>query len=341
MIRDEFERVLAFRILGNTPAEDRDIPAVSCRHVFDPMWHDTIRGIPSGAAAIKLIYGSLTSTEREQLNQNMRSSYAFVEYNETGGPNYNDPSVEGGEGATATTPAQPTVETLAGGMIKYFRSNSGGKIEVVDNDMPGDGWDTFQDRMARTHSCAVNWPYELYWKSEKINSALVRNIQERARMSVEDRQDVLKSPALLQIRYAVAVAIKIGILPKPKNQADWYKWDFFMPRKFSIDPGRDAQQRREDYKMGLRNRTGIISEEGCGDIREFDRERIAEVFDREDDIRAEEKERGYEVDRRLFYLVTANEQDTAAKPEALTADPENDPDADDSEKNKNDNEDSK
>ena len=321
VIRDKFNRAIAFRILGDTPADDADIPADRCIHVFDPLWHDQVRGIPSGAAAIKLIYGSLTATEREQINQNIRSSYALVEYNESGGPDLSDPSITAGADATATESAVPTIESLAGGMIKYFRSNSGGKLEAVENNTPGDMWDRFQDRVIRTHAAAINWPYELYWKSGEVNAALVRNIQERARMSVEDRQDVIKSPALFQVRYAVAKAIKAGILPTPKSPSDWWKFDFIMPRKFSIDPGREAQQRREDYRIGLRNRTGIISEEGGGDLADFDHERITEVFDREEAIAAEEARRGIQIDRRLFYMLTPNEMPDPAQDPTLSNPP--------------------
>jgi hypothetical protein len=252
----------------------------------------------------------------------VRSSFALVEYNETGGPDLSDPSVTPGTDATADAMAQPTIESLAGGMIKYFRSNSGGKMEAVDNNTPGDMWENFQDRMVRHHASAVNWPFELFWKSEKVSSALVRNIQERARMSVEDRQDVLKGPALFQIRYAISVAMNIGILPRPKNPQDWWKFSFQMPRKFSIDPGRDAQQRREDYKIGLRNRTGIIAEEGGGDIESFDMERITEVFDREERIVAEEERRGIKIDRRLIYMLGPNDMATVVDVEEVKDEPD-------------------
>jgi capsid protein len=332
VIRDKFNRAIAYRILGDTPAEDMDIGADMCIHSLDPRWHDQVRGIPSGTAAIKMIYGSMTATEREQMNQLVRSSFALVEYNDTGGPDLLDPSVTPGTDATADALAQPTIESLAGGMIKYFRSNSGGKMEAVDNNTPGDMWTGFQDRTIRTHAAALNWPYELYWKSEKVSSALVRNIQERARMSVEDRQDVLKGPALFQIRYAISVAMNIGILPRPKNPQDWWKFSFQMPRKFSIDPGRDAQQRREDYKIGLRNRTGIIAEEGGGDIESFDMERIAEVFDREERIVAEEERRGIKIDRRLIYMLGPNDmptQETKPEPEEPEDDEEPEEEEDD------------
>lgn len=312
VIRDKFNRAMAYRILGDNPTDDIDISAQRCIHVFDPLWHDQVRGIPAGAAAIKLIYGSLTATEREQMNQNIRSSFALVEYNETGGPDLSDPSIIAGRDATDTDAAAPTIESLAGGMIKYFRSNSGGKLEAVDNNTPGDMWDRFQDRVIRTHAAAINWPYELYWKSGEVNAALVRNIQERARMSVEDRQDVIKGPALFQVRYALAKAIKIGILPAPKNPSDWWKIDFAMPRKFSIDPGREAQQRREDFRMGLRNRTDIAAEEGRADAETMEDERLDEVYRRARKMKeAADRNPDIKIDRREIFMLTPNDMPEA------------------------------
>lgn len=306
VIRNKVNRPIAYCILGDKVEDDQIIPADRCIHVFDPLWHDQVRGIPSFSGAIKLIYGSLTATEREQMNQLVRSSISLIEYNETGGPDLDDPTISlptGGDGQ----PGTPAVASMAGGMIKYFRANSGGKLEAIDNNNPGDMWDRFQDRVVRTAMSGINWPYELVWKASEVNAALVRNIQERARMSVEDRQDVIKSPALFQIRYAIAKAIKVGILPKPKNQSDWWRWDFGMPRKFSIDPGREAQQRRADYRAGLRNRTSIISEEG-GDVEEVENERVEEVVRRARKIKeAKDSNPDLEIDDREFFMMTDNE----------------------------------
>jgi len=324
VIRNKFDRAIAFRVLGDKAEEDQDISADKLIHVFDPLWHDQVRGIPSGSAAIKLIYGSLTATEREQMNQIIRSSYALVEYNETGGPDLEDPGTQAGTAATDTLAGTPTVESLAGGMIKYFRSNSGGKMEALDNDMPGDFWDRFQDRVVRTQAAALNWPYELYWKSGEVNAALVRNLQEKARMSVEDRQDVLKSPMLFVVRYAIAKAMKAGIIPRPKNPADGWKFDFQMPRKFSIDAGKEAAQRREDYRIAFRSRTAIAAEDGS-DAEATENEKIEEAFRYEKKIREREKVEGFTVDRRQFIMMGPNEmapveEDPAPDPKKKTED---------------------
>lgn len=310
VVLSETNRAIAYHVLGDTPADDKYIPADRCIHVFDPLWHDQVRGIPSFTASIKLIYGSMTATEREQMNQLVRSSIALVEYNEAGAADMDDPANQ----RASDEDDAPVIQSYAGGMIKYFRSNSGGKVEALDTDMPGNGWDTFQDRVVRTAMSGINWPSEMVWKSSEANASLVRNIQERARMSVEDRQDVIKSPALFVIRYAVAKAIKAGILPKPKTSSDWWKWDFQMPRKFSVDIAKDAAQRRDDFRIGFRSRTDIASEDGK-DVDQIENEKIEEAFRFEKKIRAREEEEGITLDRSVFQMLTPNgNPQSAAQP---------------------------
>jgi len=314
VISNKYGRPIGYRILGDSKDEDVDMPASQVIHCFDPLWHDQVRGLPSYSGAIKMVYGSMTAHEREQMNQNIRSSIALIETNENGGPDFDDPTVTIGsrtlDGEGAIVSETPTVQHFGGGMIKYFRSNSGGKLESVDTNQPGDMWDRFQDRVIRMAASGINWPYELMWKGGEINAALVRNIRERARISVEDRQDVISNHAVFTIRYAIAKAIKSGILPKPKSPSDWWKWSFQMPRKFSIDAGRDSQQRREDFRTGLRNRTEIHLEEGK-DVEAMEDERIAEVIRRERKvdaaIAAYEAETGRSMDRRLFYTIGPND----------------------------------
>ncbi len=45
VILDKLKRAVAYRVLGDTPAEDEDIPADCIIPGMDPLWHDQIRGI--------------------------------------------------------------------------------------------------------------------------------------------------------------------------------------------------------------------------------------------------------------------------------------------------------
>lgn len=306
---------IGYNILGDTPYEDTQIGAEDCIFVSDPNWHDQSRGLPSLSGALKFVRSSLLSHEWEQMAQLMVSSIGLVEYNDTGGPDPDDPSYrprldENGN----IIQGAPTVELLNHGTTRYFRSNSGGKVEQVKHDRPGDMWDRFQDRVIRMMSKSVKWPYELSWKANEINAALVRSIENQAQMSVEDRQDTLKVPALRTIRWAIAKAIKEGILPKPKDRDDWWKWSLDMPRKFSVDEAKRSAQRREDYKIGFKNKGQVISEEG-GNEEQMEDERIESVFRYEKKIREREQKEGFSVDRRKFEMLTPNEMGGEASKE--------------------------
>jgi hypothetical protein len=71
----------------------------------------------------------------------------------------------------------------------------------------------------------------------------------------------------------------------------------------SIDNGRDALQRREDLKAGIRNMTGILGELGVSDIEEFYRERAYEI--------ATKKRVAREVSESTGELVTVDEMGTS------------------------------
>jgi len=327
VIKDKRGRVIGYSILGDTLKDDIQIPARDCDLNCDKNWHDQTRGMPVGSSALKFIRSSLLSHEWEQMAQLMVSSIGLIEYNETGGPDVDDPGYLPAKDANGNTlSGSPTTELLQNGTVRYFRSNSGGKLEQIEHTRPGDMWDRFQDRVIRFMCKGGKVPYELTWKASDINAAMVRNIQEQMRLTVEDRQDTIKVSALRQVRWAVAKAIKEKILPQPKNANDWWKWDFIMPRKFSIDAGRDAAQRREDLKIGLKNKSGIVAEEG-GNLEELEDDRIETVFRYEKKIRAREESEGFTVDRRKFEMFTPNDQPSVPQEEQ-----EPEPDDDEEEK---------
>jgi len=77
------------------------------------------------------------------------------------------------------------------------------------------------------------------------------------------------------VQWAIAKYHKKNGLAMP---ADWFKWSFTLPAKFSIDNGRDGQSRREDYKFGHKNLRDILGEQGI-DYEQHRRTRVNEVRD--------------------------------------------------------------
>jgi hypothetical protein len=129
---------------------------------------------------------------------------------------------------------------------------------------PGQDWDQFQDRLARKALLGVGWPYSLCWKPDGQNGTQERAEIEKARTTILDRQELLKPVAQRVVGYAISKAIKEGLLPEYRGQdaGGFLKWDFTLPPKFSIDLGRDSAARREDYKLGFKNLSEVIAEQG-------------------------------------------------------------------------------
>ena len=232
----------------------------------------------------------------------MVSSHALIEYSDTGGVDLDDPSVSlTGEVGDSDRLA---VQSYSGGMVRHFKSNSGSKLESIDHSRPGDMWDKFQDRIIREALAGIPWPVELVWKAENVTGTTIRNIQARARSSVEARQDVLRRPARRIVGWALSKAIKLGLLPASE---DWYRWDFTMPPKLSIDPRNDSKTQADEYKLGAVNMTGILQEKGKTHA-EHIRERCAEIIERKTIKEEYEAKYGVDIDDRELQMLTPNEQ---------------------------------
>jgi capsid protein len=291
----------AYCILGTDQAGDEYVDAQQMVHIADPSFHNQSRGIPSLSHAILELRKAKTSEEWELMAQMMVSSHALIEYSETG-LDLDDPSVSL-TGDVDGTDDRLAVKTYAGGMVRHFKSNSGSKVESINHSRPGDMWESFQDRVDRKALAGIPWPVELVGKSDGITGTTIRNIQARARASIEGRQDVLRQPMKRIISWAVAKAIKQGLLPASD---DWYKWDFTMPPKLSIDPRNDSRTQIDEYKVGAQNMTGILQERGKTHS-EHIRERCGEIVERKIIKEEYESKYGVEIDDRELQMLTPND----------------------------------
>jgi len=163
-------RPVAFRIYEdpvNIDASISDYQDISARqliHVYDPEWYDQGHGFPAFTFCLNDLRDMKQSKEWEQLAMLIASSIGLIEHNESGQPDPNDPAtLMNGSNPTATGVKTMTLE---GGMYRYFRANSGSKLETLTTDRPSDTWDRFNDRLTRSALLGINWPYSLAWKTD-------------------------------------------------------------------------------------------------------------------------------------------------------------------------------
>ena len=302
VITSKVGRPVAYRVLGEVEGDDQDISARNLIHVFDPTWHEQGRGIMAATHAIDNLLSSVKSEEYEQMAQLMLSSIGLIEHNETGAADPMDPASYLSAGSTSVEDGL-TSELFSGGTVRYFKANSGSKLEQINTDRPGDVWESYQDRVARLFITGMNWSYSFVWKSAELTGTSQRAEIEKVTRSIEDRQSLLEMPSKRVVGYAISKAIKLGFLPENN---EWWKWGFTMPSKITIDPGKTSTANINEYRAGMKNMTEILAEKGTT-YEDHTRQRAMEVVTRKKIQEEFEAEFDVQIDDRDMLMLTPNE----------------------------------
>jgi capsid protein len=296
------------------------IDAANMIHLFDPEWQYQGRGITAFTHCINDCRDIIQSTEWERLAMMQMSSISLIEYNDNGGPDPDDPynALVGNTGGTQGM----TVQSMDGGTVRYFKSNSGGKVETLVNNRPGNPFLEFHDRLLKSAYAGLNWPYAFYSGHGAGGGTAQRTEIAMAQRSIEDRQDLLFYAAKRLVSYAVAKAQKRGDLPQ---SPDWFKWDFSTPPKLTIDDGRITKELETLWKMGAANMRDIVSMRGKT-YEDHIRERAQEIALRKLAAAEAAQLYGVPVDDREMAMLTANEQPTTTETNDDESNPNRKPD---------------
>jgi hypothetical protein len=197
----------------------------------------------------------------EEVASLMASSWAIIEHNETGMPDPTNPRSKIANGTQAQNKeSQSFSQRLASGLIKYFKSGTGSKLEQLKHERPGAAWESFMNRNIRLALASYGMPYELVWEGD-LSSAATRMRLAQCTRYITDRQVLMKRNALREIIYAVVKASQMPNAPF-KLPKDFWAWDFTLPKSLSIDVGRDGNNLREDLRMGITTLTKAVGETG-------------------------------------------------------------------------------
>jgi hypothetical protein len=190
--------------------------------------------------------------------------------------------------------------------VRYFAAKSGGKLEVMKNDRPGDMWESFQNRIYRKALAGINWPYSMVWHATGQGTAERADLG-RAQRAVEDRQDLLEYAAARIVNYVTAKFIKLGRL---QAASDWWKWKFTYPKKLTIDDGRVSKELIEMWKAGFLNPQDVLGFLGKSAEENLD-ERIAYLTMQKLKQKAvNESGLGITIEDREMAMLTPNETPT-------------------------------
>lgn len=321
VIQNNEGRAVAYRILTGENYEGfTDVDAANVIHPFDPDYSDQGRGLPAFTHALENLKSSLASISDERLRMGIISRLYLTVFNETGGPDMDDPLNTMGLNGSQTTGV--AAQEIPGGIV-YMTAGSGEKMEQLKHETPGQAWADFQDFLIRDSLAGVSWAYSMVWKSSGQGTSERSEIL-KCRRAVVRRQKQLAYAARRALAWAYSVFVKNGRVPILDHP---FAWEFSKPPRLTVDDGREAKMELEEWRAGVRN-TGDITESKLGLTEdEFYMARAHSVAKRKVIAKqvSEEytKSSGYEIEieDREMVLLTPNEvaeKETPDMPETQT-----------------------
>ena len=234
-------RIVTMNVMGIKKVEV--IPADNFVMLFDGERADMVRGIPALYHAINTIHDRKDILDNEKIGQKKDAqTWAILK-------------TKSGEADPADwTDEEVTVD----GKKLTFTESRGGETKVVatDEDLtpwqsnrPSPAFNGFLDHLIRDVATGLGVPYEFVWNPERLGGTAQRFILEKAQRRFRERQDLLETMVLNRLWFwVISVAIQRGDL---KTVKDGWRVRWQRPSELTVDAGRDANNDREDVKMGL------------------------------------------------------------------------------------------
>ena len=262
-------RAVAYQITGESPEKDTYVSARDAALIFNPEWVDQGRGITALASVINDHVDIDDITAFEKFAAKLFASQTLIEHHE------GDPISDDAERFTEGqgTNSEQLWEDFEGGMIRKYRAGSNSKIEAFMQQRPTPNLMAFRRELMRGTYASLQWPIEFSYDASTLTSGAIRMVIGKSIRTIELYQGMVIPAATRAVQYAVARLMKLKLIP---FNEEWYRWGFQMPSKPTVDVGREAQQAREDFKMGLRTAQHIYAEQGLDWREEFD-QRVAEA----------------------------------------------------------------
>jgi hypothetical protein len=276
-------RAIAYRVqVGEEREDTEDISSRDMFLSYRPMYSDSSRGLTHLVTSTKSFSDIFRLREYEMRAQHAAASVSLIERNDSGGPEDEVAEIIGGNDAAGDPGV--AVERMEGGMIRYFRSNSGGGLEAFESNRPSVSSMDFEARIMTEAFFGMEWDPSLSLRLQEPGGALARAVIQKIRRSIQNIQKVEVKAAFREDLHGLANAIRIGALPQPSD-GNIFSWKYNPPKLISVDTGNDEKLKHESYKLGLTTRAEIASQNGrdwSEDLaqRETESRELLEVADR-------------------------------------------------------------
>lgn len=244
---------LAYRILGSTPEEDRDVAATDIIHAFDPEWFSDGRPFPAIATGLRDWYQVGDIRDAELVAQKVNSYLTLIESNEPGKRDTVNALLNPAPVTTNDPQGAAPIDVIEKGMMRYIKSGSG-SITAHTSNRPSKASADFERVIVASALYGLGWRIEMMDLS-LLGGAGVRGFQDNINTAIKARWLDLCPVAKRARLYQIAKLIKRGDIPE---NAEWWRWAFTPPPEFTVDPNRDVKSDIEALRAGIDSEANII-----------------------------------------------------------------------------------
>jgi len=255
VIYNEQSRPVAYRVLRPSiqfaqSSEYDDIASNFLYVTYNPDWCDSGRGTSAIGHALRrsFMIGELYESELKSILA--ASKTALIEYNDTGKRDLTANWIHGGnkDGETFENFQGDPIyfEDIDDGTIRYFRANSGNKLEMPASQRPHPNMPEFVEVLLRGIYQGLPWPYSFSRSTKELGGADLRVVVDEVNLIVSRLYARLFRIAHHACTYALATEIDRKNLPP----GEFWLLEFSTPPKLTADRWRQYQEDRENYMLG-------------------------------------------------------------------------------------------
>jgi len=262
---DRLNRARAYRVFTEMN-KTRDFSSFNMILVYEPDRADELRGKSSLAHAINDLLDRQEILDAEKFAVKIGSKLALVLHTDVPA----DTPFFGEQTETQSGASNLTFEKVMNGAIP--RLMPGEELKSFEHNRPSNTFSGFLEDLIRNVSLGLRMPFEFIWDASKLNGTGNRVILEKVDRSIQERQATLVRFSNRVWSYVCGRAFVRGDLPEASG---WNRVTWQMPKKLSIDPGRDGRQALEEIKFGTKSAESYAAE--CGrDIETIERQKYEE-----------------------------------------------------------------
>lgn len=260
---------VAYRVLGATPEEDRDISALDMFQVAAPRWFSDGRPFPTIAYSILDWYDVRETRAFQKIKQKANAAIVMTEETADGKAPANSmaealraqraAATAAGDTTKARSSAltDPIVTMLAGGLIRYVKSGTAG-LRVHTDNSPADAAQRFDETIVRGAFYGMDWRVEMLDLS-KLSGAPTRGFSDQINTAIYDRWSRLAPFVLRAELFKIRKLINRGDIP---DHPEWWSWGYIPPAEFTVDQGRSSKVDIDNVRAGMDSIPAVVGRYG-------------------------------------------------------------------------------